>query len=277
MPMSKSQLLTSSTTAMPAFLYSELEKQRSGEYCTTTFISGKFFLIHLHWVGVSATLLSAGTLPSFISPIVFIMEGTKVPHIMQITKWDCTILLSVPLFLGFINCTISMNYFELFGLPVQLKMDKALVRKKYLELSRASHPDYFINDASEKQQEVLETSATLNKALKTLTTDDEIIKYVLTHKNLLEQDEKFALPPGFLMEMMELNEALVDSGDDDASKEDLKRQLETLQAEMYGTVKGIIEDYKEGITTPEELLQVKEYYFKKKYLERLKDQLAQKS
>ena len=36
--------------------------------------------------------------------------------------------------------TIGMNYFELFGLPVQLKVDKDRVRKKYLELSRAITP-----------------------------------------------------------------------------------------------------------------------------------------
>lgn len=169
-----------------------------------------------------------------------------------------------------------MNYFELFGLPVQLKTDKALIRKRYLELSRTSHPDYFINEDQDKQQNALETSANLNQALKTLTTEDELIKYVLAEKQLLQKDEKYSLPPHFLMEMMEFNEAIVDAAGDEDSKQDLYKQLEDLQNKFYGAVKNIVEDYKEGVTTEEELLQVKEYYFKKKYLERLKEQLDQK-
>lgn len=170
-----------------------------------------------------------------------------------------------------------MNYFELFGLPVTLKLDKAVVRKRYLELSRETHPDYFVNDDTERQQYALETSATLNKALRTLTSHDELINYVLTQKNLLEKDEKYILPPQFLMEMMDLNEAIADGQAEDGTSNDLKIRLETLESNMYEVVKDIVEDYKEGITSKEELLQVKEYYFKKKYLERLKDQLDQKS
>jgi molecular chaperone HscB len=170
-----------------------------------------------------------------------------------------------------------MNYFELFDLPVQLKVDKAAVRKKYLDLSRQSHPDYFINEGTDEQQRVLETSASLNKALKTLTNEDELIKYVLTEKELLEKDEKYVLPASFLMEMMEFNESIAElQFGEDSNVEKLKEGLDTLQGDIYGSVKEVIENYKEGITTKEELLQVKEYYFKKKYLERLRHQLDQK-
>ena len=170
-----------------------------------------------------------------------------------------------------------MNYFELFDLPVQLKVDKAAVRKKYLDLSRQSHPDYFINEGTDEQQRALETSASLNKALKTLTNEDELIKYVLTEKELLEKDEKYVLPASFLMEMMEFNESIAElQFGEDSNVEKLKEGLDTLQGDIYGFVKEVIENYKEGITTKEELLQVKEYYFKKKYLERLRHQLDQK-
>jgi hypothetical protein len=37
------------------------------------FIPGAFFWIHLHWAGVSATLLSAGIFPSRIKPILVIL------------------------------------------------------------------------------------------------------------------------------------------------------------------------------------------------------------
>jgi len=169
-----------------------------------------------------------------------------------------------------------MNYFELFEIPEQLVVDRSSLQKKFIELSRKYHPDYFATQSSEKQAEVLEISASLNKAWKTFQNPDETIKYVLRSKGLLEEEEKFQLPPGFLMEMMEINEQLAEAKMDGepATITDLQSTLNNLQNEIYEPVKEIVEHYKEGVTTEKELLQVKEYYFKKKYLNRIRQQLA---
>lgn len=171
-----------------------------------------------------------------------------------------------------------MNYFELFEIPVQLKVDRSSLQKKFIELSRKYHPDYFATHASEKQAEVLEISASLNKAWKTFQNPDETIKYVLQSKGLLEEEEKFQLPSDFLMEMMEINEQLMEAKmDEDPEKmAGLSSVISQLSTEIYEPVKEIVEHYKEGITTEKELLQVKEYYFKKKYLNRIHQQLAGK-
>jgi molecular chaperone HscB len=171
-----------------------------------------------------------------------------------------------------------MNYFELFGLPVQLKVDKESLRKKYFELSRQSHPDYFVQTDGAEQQEVLEASALLNKAFKTFSNTDETIKYVLQQKDLLEEEEKYNLPSSFLMQMMDINEEAADAQmeDDETLKTKMLADLKELQKEMYEPVESIVENYNEGVTTEKELLQVKEYYFKKKYLQRLATQLGQK-
>ena len=94
----------------------------------------------------------------------------------------------------------------------------------------------------------------------------------------MEEDEKFALPPDFLMEMMELNEALAEAQmdtDEDAIAR-TKQQLVTFEKEIYEPVKDIVEHYQEGITSEKELLQVKAYYYKKKYLQRIALQMSQK-
>jgi len=167
------------------------------------------------------------------------------------------------------------NYFELFDIPVQLKVDKGAVKKKYFELSRQFHPDYFINNDDAAQQQALEESAKLNKALKTFNSVDETIAYVLTLKGLLIENEKYELPPDFLMEMMELNEAVADAAfdDDGSARQGILQQVEKAEKEIYEPVQNIIADYQEGVTTEKELLQVKDYYFKKKYILRLKHQL----
>ena len=166
-----------------------------------------------------------------------------------------------------------MNYFELFEIPVSLKVDAGSLAKKYFELQKKFHPDYYSNESTEVQAAILEKVAQINKAFKTFKNPDEIIKYVLMEKELLEEEEKYQLPPDFLMEMMDLNEQLADAAMDGGENLLLiKEGLADTEAEIYLPVKLIIENYKEGITSTEELLKVKEYYYKKKYLNRLKQQ-----
>ena len=79
------------------------------------------------------------------------------------------------------------------------------------------------------------------------------------------------------MEVLEINEKLMDAEDDTQLKVSLQSAINNLQSEIYEPVKEIIEYYKDGITTEKELLQVKEYYYKKKYLHRIQQQLDGKS
>jgi molecular chaperone HscB len=173
-----------------------------------------------------------------------------------------------------------MNYFDLFGIPVQLKVDAGSLSKKFFELSKKYHPDYFVKKDEMAQGEALERSALLNKAYKTFQKPDETIKYVLQLKGLVEEEEKYELPPDFLMEVLEINERLMDreqpaAGSQELADAGLQMEVENLYNKIYEPVKGIIEDYKEGATTEKELLQVKQYYYKKKYLDRIRRQLGQ--
>ena len=160
-----------------------------------------------------------------------------------------------------------MNYFELFSIPIQLKVDVNALSARFFELSRQFHPDYFVNEEPEVQAQALENSALLNKAWKTFQQADDTIKYVLMEKNLLEEEEKYALPPDFLMEVLEINEELMEP--DPAKMPELKNRILQLQEDIYEPVRRIIEDYKEGSTPDESLYKVKEYYYKKKYLDRI--------
>jgi molecular chaperone HscB len=158
----------------------------------------------------------------------------------------------------------TMNYFELFELPVSIQIDKTRLAQKYFELQKKYHPDFFANGTEHEQEQALEISSQLNKALKVLKNQDQTIKYVLQLKNLLEEEEKYPLPPAFLMEMMELNEEL---------SADSTKQIEELETALYNEVAVIIENYNDATSTAAELLKLKEYYFKKKYLQRILDRL----
>ena len=158
-----------------------------------------------------------------------------------------------------------MNYFELFEIPVSLAVDTKALSKRFFELQKKYHPDFFGQASDAEKEEALELSSMVNKAWKTFQSQDETVKYVLTEKGLLEEEEKFQLPPDFLMEVMELNELKLD-GVDDAT---LDARVKGLQNEITEEVADIFSHYSETSHGQAELLKVKEWYYKKKYLDRL--------
>jgi molecular chaperone HscB len=163
----------------------------------------------------------------------------------------------------------TMNYFDLFGIPITLKVDKSILAKKYFELQREFHPDFYTQSDESEQQAALEKSAQINKGLKVLQQQDATIQYVLKLRELVSEDEKYSLPPDFLMEMMELNEKL-----EEEDSKSLKKEVSLFENSLLEQVEDIIENYDNDSISIEKLEKLKEYYFKKKYLQRILDKIA---
>lgn len=160
-----------------------------------------------------------------------------------------------------------MNYFELFDIPEAILVDKSQLARRYFDLQKKYHPDFYTGATEAEKATVLERSAQINKAFKTFQNTDATIQYVLQLKGLVEDEEKYALPPDFLMEMMELNEALSEEGQLPAG------DLKAAENALYDSVRPIIEGYSPNGTTSDELAQLKEYFYKKKYLLRIKERI----
>ena len=158
-----------------------------------------------------------------------------------------------------------MNYFELFGIPVSLTVDRQALTRKFFELQKKYHPDFYGQASPAEQEEALELSSMVNKAWNTFASQDATVKYVLQEKGLLEEEEKYQLPPDFLMEVMELNELKMD-GVDEAT---LEARVAGLQREITDEVEDLLLHYDEAAHGTAELLRVKDWYYKKKYLDRL--------
>ena len=168
-----------------------------------------------------------------------------------------------------------MNYFELFEIPVAIRLDTALIKKKFYQLSRQYHPDRFANASEDEQSESLERSSMINKAWKTFQKEEEIIRYILSLHDLIEEEEKYELSPDFLMEVMELNEELMELEDETNTEklDNIRSKLEQLLTKTYSHVEEIVEHYQEDTVTKEKLLRLKDYYYKKKYLQRILDKI----
>ena len=164
-----------------------------------------------------------------------------------------------------------MNLFELYNLPLSFLPNKDEVKKQYFALSRKYHPDFYGNGTDEEKAEALEMSALVNKAYKIFNNIDSTIYYVLELEQLIEPEEKFELTNDFLMEMMDLNEKLMDAKmeDDSNALQTLCSIINTLEHNLYTDVAPIIENKFIINLSKENFLQVKEYYFKKKYLNRI--------
>lgn len=161
-----------------------------------------------------------------------------------------------------------MNYFELYNLPISFTPNQTVVKERFYELSRKYHPDFYSQGSDEEQAEALEKSSLVNMAYKVFANPDETIKYVLKLKGLLEEEEKYQLSPDFLMEVMDLNEQAHEASEQ-ADVDRLTATIHNFQKQIYEPVETVITHYQDGITTEKELLQVKEYYYRKKYLDKL--------
>lgn len=168
-----------------------------------------------------------------------------------------------------------MNYFELFGIPVSLKVDPAWLRQRYYELSRQYHPDMHTLAGEAEQADMLEKSALVNQAFKVLGDEQELLQYVLELKGLLTDGDKYALPQLFLMEMMDINEKLMELeyDPDEEAIAALHLDVTAMEQELYSQVAGVIARFEEDVPAGE-MDKLREYYYKKKYLLRIKDKLS---
>ncbi len=169
-----------------------------------------------------------------------------------------------------------MNYFEFYQIPIGFKIEAKKLKRKFYEYSRKYHPDFFVQSSVSEQEEVLEKATLNNKAYKTLSNLDSRIKYVLECKGLMEEGEKYQLPPMFLMEMMEVNEALMELQfeSDTQSLDKLTKQVDFIESNLFEEVALIIDNYADGVSDEEDLKKVKNFYFKKRYLLRIRESLS---
>lgn len=162
-----------------------------------------------------------------------------------------------------------MNYYELFGLPPGPFVNKTDLAKKYFELQKENHPDYFTQASSQEKEEALEKSAAINKAFVIFQDEEKTLEYFLKVNGVIEEDEKYELSPAFLMEMMELNEAISEDETGEAAK-----RVEALQQDMKEEIRPVLENYHSGSMENIYLLKLKDYYYRKKYVKRILDRLA---
>lgn len=161
-----------------------------------------------------------------------------------------------------------MNYFELFSLPISFQIDTTQLRSVFMEIQRSTHPDKFASASEKEQQIALEKSVLANKGFTLLNNAEQRLAYVLELVGYLETDEKYVLSPSYLMEMMDLNEQWMEAETPD-TKDTILKKVQSIQNEIYSPIQIYLEMASVDTISKEGMLQIKDYYYKKKYLDRI--------
>ncbi len=102
-----------------------------------------------------------------------------------------------------------MNYFELFGLPTRFSLDTQLLAERHRELQRTFHPDKYANASPVERRLAVQRAAEINQAFHTLSDPVERARYLLQLQGV-ETEQAAAVSQAFLMEQMEMREALAE-------------------------------------------------------------------
>lgn len=165
------------------------------------------------------------------------------------------------------------NYFSFFNLPLSPTVDQALLKKTFYVNSKRFHPDFHTLKGDEEREEALEKSTLNNQGYKILSDEDKRLRHLLELKDVLGPEGSNSVPQDFLMEIMEVNEALMELefDDDPVARQKVEALITRLESDLRQSVSSLINNYDDSTVSTAELEQLKDYYLKRRYLLRLRN------
>lgn len=115
-----------------------------------------------------------------------------------------------------------------------------------------------------------------NEAFKILSDPDKRMRYILEIHDLLgDETNQVALPQAFLMDMMDINEALMELefDFDPAKYQTITNELDSYTQQLEKSVEPYLSKSLEDVDTKDTLIFVRNFYLKKRYLLRIKENL----
>ena len=138
----------------------------------------------------------------------------------------------------------TQTHFELFELPVSFDLELSDLSQRYRELQRVVHPDKFVNASDRERLLSVEKAAAINEAYQVLKTPQRRARYMLELQSVSFDDEKdTALDPAFLMEQIELREALGELN----QTADPMASLSAIMADIKKRVTNVVEELRTGL------------------------------
>ena len=127
------------------------------------------------------------------------------------------------------------SHFELFGLAPAFGLDKEVLEKAYRDIQSRVHPDRFAHAGDAERRASLQWTTRVNEAYRTLKDPVQRGKHLLElHGVDVAFETNTAMPPEFLMQQMELREALEQAVDskDSSRLDSLRRDLRSSRSSL---------------------------------------------
>lgn len=138
----------------------------------------------------------------------------------------------------------TQTHFELFELPVSFEIDLQDLSQRYRELQRVVHPDKFVNASDRERLLSVEKAVAINEAYQILKTPQRRARYMLEIQGVSFDDEKdMAVDPAFLMEQIELREALGEL----SQTADPMATLNNIMADIKKRIADVIDGLSQGL------------------------------
>src|SRR5687768_15909213 len=117
------------------------------------------------------------------------------------------------------------SHFELFGLVPAFAVEADALERSYREIQSKVHPDRFAHAGDAERRASLQWTTRVNEAYRTLKDPVQRAKHILDlHGVDVAFETNTAMPKDFLMQQMELREAL-ENAKDAAALDDLRADL----------------------------------------------------
>jgi molecular chaperone HscB len=173
------------------------------------------------------------------------------------------------------------NYFELYDLPIAFYIDEAILRQRYLEISREYHPDGYTLADADTQRKVEEITTFNNAAYRTLSDFNARLAYILKIKGVLASSEAAAQQErvtdlDFLDDMMQLNEAVMELEFEKNAElyQNTHNALINKQNQAFQAVESLLTNYDDAAENTEILKKIHNFYKKVKYFLRISEKLS---
>jgi len=157
-----------------------------------------------------------------------------------------------------------MNAFELFGFRPVLDIDEDLLAERFERLRAQFHPDRFSLASALERRLAVQRAADINDAHATLADPIARAIHLLELLGAPVDEAETMQDPSFLMQQMELREAL-DAAHDDKAQAQLRGEVEGLWNASWSALRQAIE----AGELPEARRMIQRLRFLKRFLEQL--------
>jgi len=132
---------------------------------------------------------------------------------------------------------MDRNHFELFSLPVSFDVDSTSLSARYQDLQRSIHPDNFTNATDREKRLSMQQASVINEAYQSLKDPLKRAQYLLSLSGIdVKSDSNTVMDTAFLMQQMELREAL----DETMDASDPLAAVESFSADVVKRINDLI-------------------------------------